>query len=43
MRRIVVVLLLGLLTFSSCKSTGSKSYQGKIKKGKAVPCPVKDC
>jgi len=40
---------IGILAFAimvvcvSCKSSPSKSYQGKIKRGKAVPCPVKDC
>ncbi len=41
-----MVLLMALVvagSLGSCKQGPSRSYKGKLKKGKPIPCPVKDC
>lgn len=27
----------------SCRKGPTKTHRGKIKKGKPIPCPIKDC
>lgn len=36
-------LLVVAPTIQSCKRNPSRQYKGKIKRGKPIPCPVKDC
>jgi hypothetical protein len=39
----VFFILLIVFLMSCAKQPGSTRYKGKLKQGKAIPCPVKDC
>jgi hypothetical protein len=43
LKKIYWFALVMMIIASCAKQPSSSRYKGKIKRGKPVPCPVKDC